>query len=114
MEESRTWNDFDEDYLLHDSYTLVLMAIVGKAGKVREEGNQSISEKGNCTKNEISEIDLNCLTIVPISKWEKILKERKNATWFSIQMAVRVKKKEWEEDGDCMKRRLREKQVWRN
>ena len=43
LEEGRVWDDFDDAYLLVDKYTSVLTAIMGKAGKVREEGNEKIS-----------------------------------------------------------------------
>ena len=43
LEEGRTLDDFDDAYLGNDKYTSVLTVIMGKAGKVREEGNERIS-----------------------------------------------------------------------
>ena len=81
MEDGRTWDDCDEAYLLDDGYTSVLTAIMGKAGRVREEGNKRISWGGNCTKNEVPEIDLNCLAVSPKPKWEKSIERVKEGNW---------------------------------
>ena len=42
LEERRMWSDLYDAYLLEDKYTSVLTAIMGKAGRLREEGNQKI------------------------------------------------------------------------
>ena len=64
LEEGRTWDDFDDAYLLDNKYTSVLTAIMGKAGKIREDRNERISWGGDCAKNKVPEINLNCFSIV--------------------------------------------------
>ena len=42
-EERRICSDFDKIYLLGDGYTLVLIAIMGNARRLKEVGNERIS-----------------------------------------------------------------------
>ena len=37
------WDDFDDPYFADNKYVLVLIAIMGMAGKVKKEGNERIS-----------------------------------------------------------------------
>ena len=57
------------------------MAIIGKGGRMREEGNDRISWGGNCRKNIVLEINLNCSAIAPSSKWEKSIERVKEDNW---------------------------------
>ena len=57
------------------------MAIIGKAGRIREEGNKRLSWEGNCVKNIVSEINLNCSTNATCSKWEKSIERVKEGNW---------------------------------
>ena len=66
---------------MDNKYTLVLTAIMGKAGRVREEGNERISQGGNCTKNEVLEINLNCSATPSKAKWEKSIERVKDGNW---------------------------------
>ena len=43
IEEKTTCNDFDNTYLADNKYTLVLTAIMGKAGQIKEKKNKMIS-----------------------------------------------------------------------
>ena len=81
MEQGRKWNDFKKAYLQDDKYILILTPIMGKAGKIGEEGNERISCRRNCAKNEVSDIVLNCLTIVLKSIWEKIIESVTEWNW---------------------------------
>ena len=42
IKEGRTWDDYDDAYLMDNKYTLVLTAIMGKVGRIREEGTERI------------------------------------------------------------------------
>ena len=53
---------------MDDKYTSVLTAIITKAGRIREEENERISWGGNCVKNTVLEVNLNCSAIAPKSK----------------------------------------------
>ena len=75
------WDDFDNAYLMDDKYILVHTAIMGKAGRIRDKGNERISWGGNCAKNFIPEINLSCFAIAPKSKWEKSMKRVKENNW---------------------------------
>ena len=81
IEECRTWDDFDDAYLMDDKYTIVLTVIMGKAGKIREEGNERISCGGDCVKNYVPEINLNCSSTAPKSKWEDSIERIKEDNW---------------------------------
>ena len=81
IEEGRTWDDFDDPYLMNDKYTSVLTAIMGKAGRIRKEGNKRISWRGDCEKNNIPEINLNCSANAPKSKWESSIEKAKKDNW---------------------------------
>ena len=48
---------------------------------MKEEGNERLSWGGNCTKNKVPEIDLNCSAIFPKSKWEKSIERVKEGNW---------------------------------
>ena len=67
IEEGRMWDDFDDAYLMDDKYTSVLTAIMGKPGKISEEGNERISWGGVSAKNCIPKINLNCSSTAPKS-----------------------------------------------
>ena len=56
-------------------------AIMGKAKRLRQEGNKRISWRGNCIKNEILVVDLNCSATAPKSKWEKSIETIKEGNW---------------------------------
>lgn len=73
--------NFDKTYLKDPKYTSVLVTIMAKTGRVREEGNETISWGGNCTKNEIPEINLNYSMITSKSKWEKSIERAKEGKW---------------------------------
>ena len=81
IDEGRTWDDFDKAYLTDNKYTSVLTAIMGKVGRIREEGNERISWGSNCIKNKVLEIDLNCSAIAPKAKWEKSIERVKEGNW---------------------------------
>ena len=81
VEEERTWDNFDKLYLLYNKYTSVLTTIMGKAGRVREKGKEKIRWGGNCAKNEVLEIDLNCSAIATKAKWEKSIEKAKEGNW---------------------------------
>ena len=68
IEEERTCDNFDDAYLADDKYSSVLMAIMGKAGRIRKEVNERISWGGHCAKIEVLEINLNCSSIAPKAK----------------------------------------------
>lgn len=57
------------------------MAMIEKTGRLSQEDNERISQKENCIKNDVSEIDLNCLTIAIKSKWEKSIEKAKEGSW---------------------------------
>lgn len=75
--EVRTWDDFDDLYLVSDKYTLVLMVIIGKAERVSNEGTEGITWGRNCTKNKVPEINLYCSTIAYKSKWQESIERVK-------------------------------------
>ena len=81
IEEGRTWDDINNAYLVDDKYTSVLTAIMGKAGKIREEGNERISWGGDCAKNCVPEIDLNCSPTDSKSKWKRNIEKVKEGNW---------------------------------
>ena len=54
---------------------------MGKAGRIKEERNKKISWGGNCTKNEVPEISLKCLTIARKTKWEKSIERAEEGNW---------------------------------
>ena len=81
IEEGRTWDDFNDSYLVDDKYTSVLIVILGKAGRVKAERNERIRWGGNCTKNDIPEITLNCLAIASKVKWEESIERVKEGNW---------------------------------
>ena len=62
---------------MDDKYMSVLTAIMGKAGRIREEENKKISWGGNYNKIKIPEINLNCSAITHKSKWEKSIERIK-------------------------------------
>ena len=64
-----------------DKYTSVLTAIMGNAGRIREEGNKRLSWGGNCVKNIVSEINLNCSATATKSEWEKNIERAKENNW---------------------------------
>ena len=66
---------------MNDKYTTVFTAIMGKAGIVREEGNERISWGGNCIKNEIPKIHLNCSAIALRGKWKRSIERVKERNW---------------------------------
>ena len=75
------WDDFNNPYLVDNKYTSVLMAIIEKVGRVKKEGNESLSWKGNCTKIEVLEINLNYSVNTPKAKWEKSIERVKEGNW---------------------------------
>ena len=81
IEEGRLWDDFDKPYLMDDKYTSVLMAIIGKAGRVREERYEKISWGGNYAKGEVPEINLNCSATASKAKWERSIERVKEENW---------------------------------
>ena len=66
---------------MDDKYISVLTAIMGKAGKIREEGTERKSWGGNCAKNIVQKINLNCSAIASKSKWEKSIERVKEDNW---------------------------------
>ena len=54
---------------------------MAKAGRIRKEGNQRISWGGNCMKNIVPEINLNCSTINSKAKWERNIERVKEDNW---------------------------------
>ena len=66
---------------MNDKHSSVLTSIIGKAGTVREEGNEKISWGGNCTKGEVPEINLNCSATAFKTKWENSIKRVKKENW---------------------------------
>ena len=60
---------------------LVLIVILEKVGKLKDEGNDRISWGGNYNKNEILEVSLNCLATASKSKWEKSMEKAKEGNW---------------------------------
>ena len=81
-EEGRIWDDFNKPYLMHNKYTLALTVIIGKAGRIRDEGNKKISRGGNCAKGEVPEINLNRSATASKAKWEKSIDRIKEGNWF--------------------------------
>ena len=69
LKAGRAYNNFDEAHIMDDKYTSVLKAIMGKAGRISKDGNQRMSWGGNCTKNEIPKINLNCSMTASKTKW---------------------------------------------
>ena len=59
----------------------LLTVIMGKAGRVREEGTEKLSWGGTCAKGEVPEINLNCLAIAPKTKWENSIERVKEGNW---------------------------------
>ena len=59
----------------------VLTVIMGKAGRITEEGNDRISWGGNCGKNIVPEINLNCSATTLKEKWQKSIKRVKEDNW---------------------------------
>lgn len=58
-EEGREWDDFGQEYLTEDDgFTLVMMPIPSKAGRIMYEGMEKISYRGRMDKMEIPEIVL--------------------------------------------------------
>lgn len=57
-------------YLLDNKYISVLMAITGKAGKLREKESKKINWGAACTTIEVPEISPYCLTIATKLKLE--------------------------------------------
>lgn len=55
--------------------------IIGKAKRIREEGNERISWGGNCAKNIVLKINLNCSATASRSKWKKNIERVKEDTW---------------------------------
>ena len=66
---------------MNDKHISVLTAIIGKAGRVKEEENRKISWGGNCVNNEVPEINLNCSTTTSMSKWEETIERVKEGNW---------------------------------
>ena len=93
-EERRLWKYFDEKYLLDNTNMSVFMVIVGKARKLGEEGNKRLSQKENCTKNQVLVIHLNCLAIFAKAKWQKSIKRVKERNWILYMNGSKSKEKQ--------------------
>ena len=68
MKDKRIYNNFNKAYFPNDRYVSVLTAIIGKAGRLSKKESKKISWRGNYTKHEVPEIDLNYLAISLKSK----------------------------------------------
>ena len=54
---------------------------MGKTGKIRGEGNEKISCRGDCRKNYVPEINLNYFPTASKSQWEKNIESIKEDNW---------------------------------
>ena len=66
---------------MNDKYTSVLTAIIGKAVRVSEEGNEKISCAGICAKEEVLAVNLNCLATSSKTRWKKRIANVKEENW---------------------------------